>query len=91
VPEQVGAGGGGVFGYEMAAFFEQAAALDRKQGGAADGQVRAELRGREPEVFCHRQKGRQRCGQAGSTGGYRRLFEDLEVLFPEAHALKPGL
>jgi hypothetical protein len=52
--------------------------------------VRAELRGREPEVFCHRQKGRQRCGQAGSTGGYRRRFEDLEVLLPEAHAIQPS-
>ena len=67
------------------------AMANRKQGGAADGQVRAELRGREPEMVLHRQKGRHRCGQAGSTGGYRRRFEDLEVLFPEAHALEPGL
>jgi hypothetical protein len=53
--------------------------------------VRAELSGREPKVFCHRQKGRQRCGQTGSTGGYRRRFEDLEVLLPKAHAFQPGL
>ena len=46
--EQVRAATAWVLGHQMAAGIDQAAALDRKQGGAADRQLGAELLGREP-------------------------------------------
>ena len=50
VPEQVRAAGARVLGHQMAAGLEQAAAFDRKQRGAADRQLGAELLGGEPGV-----------------------------------------
>jgi hypothetical protein len=50
VPEQMRAAAARVLGHQMAAGLEQAAALDRKQRGAADRQLGAELLGGEPGV-----------------------------------------
>ena len=70
VPEQVGAAPAGVLGHQMAAGLEQAAALDRKQRGAADRQLGAELLGREPGV--RGGHGSRGCRGGGSGGGYPR-------------------
>lgn len=51
MPEQMRAGRGGVLAHQMAARLEQAAALDRKQGGAADRQLAAELLGGQPGIW----------------------------------------
>jgi len=50
VPEQVRAATARVLGHQMAAGLEQATALDRKQRGAADRQLGAELLGGEPGI-----------------------------------------
>lgn len=50
MPEQVGAWRCRVLRHQMAAGLEQAAALDRKQRGAADRQLGAELLGCKPGV-----------------------------------------
>ena len=52
----------------MAASLEQAAALDRKQRGAADRQLGAELLGGEPGV--RGGHGSRGCRGRGSGGGY---------------------
>ncbi len=50
MPEQMRARRGGVLGHVMAARLEQAAALDRKQRRATDGQPGAELLRGQPGV-----------------------------------------
>lgn len=72
VPEQVIAAAGGVLGHQMAASLEQAAALDRKQRGAADRQLGAELLGGEPGVrggHGSRAAGAGAAGEATQGGG----------------------
>ena len=66
--EQVRAATAGVLGHQMAASLEQAAALYRKQRGAADRQLGAELLGREPGV--RGGHGGGGCRGGGSGGGY---------------------
>ena len=68
VPEQVRAAAARVLRNQMAAGLEQAAALDRKQRGAADRQLGAELLGGEPGV--RGGHGSRGCRGGGSGGGY---------------------
>ena len=68
MPEQVRAVAARVLGHQMAAGLEQAAALDRKQRGAADRQLGAELLSREPGV--RGGHGSRGCRGGGSGGGY---------------------
>ena len=70
MPEQVRAAAAGVLRHQMTAGLEQAAALDRKQRGAADRQLGAELLGREPGV--RGGHGSRGCRGGGSGGGYPR-------------------
>ena len=69
--EQVRAATAGVLGHQMAAGLEQAPALNRKERGAADRQLGAELLGREPGV--RGGHGRRGCRGGGSGGGYPRV------------------
>ena len=80
VPEQVRAAAAGVLGHQMAAGLEQAAALDRKQRGAADRQLGAELLGGEPGVGVGHGSGG--CRGGGSPTGYPERW----AVLPEASA-----
>lgn len=68
MPEQVRAAAAGVLGNQMAAGLEQAAAFDRKQRGAADRQLGAELLSGEPGI--RGGHGSRSCRGGGSGGGY---------------------
>ncbi len=73
MPEQMRARRGGVLGHQMATRLEQAAALDRKQRGAADRQLAAELLGGQPGIGGgHGQQGLPGRWQRGRLprGGY---------------------
>jgi len=67
----VSGGSRGSWAHQMAAGLKQAAALDRKQRGAADRQLGAELLGGEPGG--RGGHGSRGCRGGGSGGGYPRV------------------